>query len=1337
MPQWWFAPDPVEVLIVNGLKTGLRISALIFALATTWSGSVQAGISPTSTTVDPQSTVFSAASQSITLTATVTSAVGAVSSGQVTFQVTDGVNNVGTAVTDTTISAGAAQVSYTLPAATPTGNYRIDASYTDGQFQFQDSTGSNNLSVAPTSDVGFFKSFLPDTIGPGSTAVLRFDIDNSESQEGVTDIAFTDNLPAGMTLADPANAATDCIDGSLNAADGGTVISLSGARLGQDSACSVTVDVVGTATATNVSGDLTSSTGSSGSAAATLTVDTARPGFSKRFDPQSIPLGGTSALEFVIDNSASTVNALSANFVDTLPSGLVIATPPNANSDCNATINADPGTDGISINSANVNAGAVCIISVDVTASVNGTFLNRSGELQSGQFASVSSGFATASLDVPVDFLVKSFVDDPVPPGQTVTLEFEINNPSRTEPATAIAFDDDLEAVLQGLAAVGLPLNDVCGPGSQVSGAGMLSFTGGSLPPEGSCTFSLPLQVPAGTASGTYVNTTSSITADIGGDPTVGNSASDQLVVQPAPRLTKEFIDDPVGGGGSVTLRFTIVNTYPGSDLFDIAFTDDLNTAIPTDPGGVPGLAANSLVVDQAAVPVPDVCGAGSELTVFDPPDIVNPPIVIPADPTMLIFSGGRLAPAGMPGDSCTFDVVLDLRDGLPSGIYTNTSSAITGNIDTCGECTDPVAGLPAVGDLIVVGAPRLLKEYTDDPAVPGGTVNLEFALEHAAAAVGPATAISFTDDLGASLGGLVATGLPQADVCGAGSSIDGTSVLTFSGGTLAPGDSCTISVSLTVPDPVAVGDYPNTTSAVTANVAGVATVGQPASDDLRIAGLSLSKDFTDDPVLPGGTVNLRFTLENLSPASDAVNIAFTDDLNAVISGFAAAPGALPVFDVCGTGSSITGMNNDTVLNFQGGTVPAGAQCSFDVPLSVPAAAENGDQVNVTSNVTAEQPAGSPVIFDPASDPLTVNDEVMTLSKTFTDDPAAPGTPVTLEFSITNLDPVIQIDDISFTDNLDAALPGLVAVDLPASDVCGPGSEVSGSGVVTLTGGTLAGGATCSFRVTLQVPADVSLGTFTNVTSPATGLVGVIPVTGPPATDNLQTTVLDLAITADNGQFRVGGGTVVDYLITAENISSEPELALGAQVDVPIPANFTPMGWICTPAGGALCPDPDTGSGAISERVDLPVASSVSFLLTGTVAEMPGQTVDLAAAVLPPPGLFDIASINDSALDSDLIVVEVILASSFEAGETPPAVKLIAGQADISVTGFDKLGLLPRRVLRVQDESGQLVIVADVRRTDDEVQLRVSHRDELGTWSMENWQVIKEDTPLTIMWEQR
>ena len=131
-----------------------------------------------------------------------------------------------------------------------------------------------------------------------------------------------------------------------------------------------------------------------------------------------------------------------------------------------------------------------------------------------------------------------------------VTLEFTITSLIATVGATGLAFTDDLDAVVPGLAAVGLPASDICGTGSAISGTIFLTFTGGSLPVGGSCTFSLTLQVPFDATPGVFPNITSDLTGTITGasagiivrgaaaPPAMG--AQDDLAIIPPPGWVRD-----------------------------------------------------------------------------------------------------------------------------------------------------------------------------------------------------------------------------------------------------------------------------------------------------------------------------------------------------------------------------------------------------------------------------------------------------------------------------------------------------------------------------------------------------------------------------------------------------------------------------------------------------------------------------------------------------------------------------------------------------------------------------------------------------------------------------
>jgi hypothetical protein len=122
-----------------------------------------------------------------------------------------------------------------------------------------------------------------------------------------------------------------------------------------------------------------------------------------------------------------------------------------------------------------------------------------------------------------------------VPAGFTTVLTFEITNPDPANGLTGLTFTDDLDAVLPGLVAIGTPLADVCGAGSQLAGDSLLTLTGGSLGPGGSCLFAVTVRVPSVSSGGTFENVTSPLDGAVDGAAISGGAAAAaraNLVVQ-------------------------------------------------------------------------------------------------------------------------------------------------------------------------------------------------------------------------------------------------------------------------------------------------------------------------------------------------------------------------------------------------------------------------------------------------------------------------------------------------------------------------------------------------------------------------------------------------------------------------------------------------------------------------------------------------------------------------------------------------------------------------------------------------------------------------------------
>ncbi|MEM8993569.1 MAG: hypothetical protein AAGF23_02130, partial [Acidobacteriota bacterium] len=1061
------------------------------------------------------------------------------------------------------------------------------------------------LATPALAQPGFTKTFTPSVIGPGGHSQLVFTIVNG-SGAPVTDLAFTDTFPAAIALATPASASTDCGDfATLTAPDGGGTVTLSGGAVGAGGTCTVTVDVVSSTVGVhvNTSGDLTSSAGNSGPATDNLEVAADRPGFSKSFSPSSISLGERSTLTFAVDNSTTGSLAFFITFRDNLPAGLVIADPANAVTTCpGAILTAEAGGTVIEISSGFLMDGETCTVTVDVTSEGLGSFVNRSGSLTSSPGgAQVSSGFAVAQLDVveagPL-LASKAFLGDAVNPGGTVELEFTLLNTDRFNAATGVSFTDDLDATLTGLVATGLPLADVCGAGSTLSGTSTVTLTGGTLPSGGSCTFSVSLQVPTGVAAGGYPNVTSPITATIGGSPATGDPARETLFVNDAPTITKTFLTNPVGAGETVQLEFTITNPSATSAATDITFVDPINDFI----SGV-------VLVGGAGG---GVCGAGSTLT------------TLPVSGNLVLqLISGQLAPS----TSCTFTADLLIPTNLPAGDYVNTTDPISATVDGVTQ-----VGGTTTATLTVAGAPRLSKTFTDSPVAPGDTATLEFTLVHDMGAAADALDIEFTDDLDAALSGLVATGLPLTDVCGVGSSISGTSSLSFPGGTLTPGGSCTFSVTVAVPAGAVPGTYTNTTSNVTATVGGLSTEASGSSAPLTVTGLEFTKEFIDDPLLPGAAGTLRFTISNTSTI-DLAGGFFTDNLPSALSGLTAS--TLPANGFCGAGSTIVG---PSFLIATGLELLAGTSCTFDVTVQVPGGAANGSYLNATSNLSFSTPA---VVFGVASDALTIDNEILEVSKSFTNDPVAAGGTAALEITILNTSDTETITGITLTDDLDAMLSGAVATGLPQSDACGVGSTLSGTGLVTLTGGNLAPMASCTFLVPVQIPAGAADGTYPNTTSRPAGTSSLGSVSGNAAVDALQVRSL---IFSKAFLSNPEPGQTVDLQFQIENpgVTAIGQLAFQDDLDAVIPglvATGLPQSDIC--GTGSSLTGPSTllfTAGSLDPGATCSFTVTLQVPTTATVGLYPNATGDLTAAGLPVagPATDDLEIIAPASVDATL-----------------------------------------------------------------------------------------------------
>jgi hypothetical protein len=381
----------------------------------------------------------------------------------------------------------------------------------------------------------FAKEFAPDSILVGETSVLTFTIDNTVSSVAATALDFTDNLPAGLVVATPASASTTCSGGTFSASAGAGSVGYSGGWVGAGASCTLSVNVTAATPGAyaNTTGDLTSSSGNSGSAMDTLDVGGAPVGLSKAFSPDSVGLGVVSTLTFTIDNTGNAAPATALDFDDIFPGGLVVASPSNLSTTCTGgTLTATSGGNTIDYAGGSVGAGASCTVEVDIANTTTGSFTNTSSELTSSLG---NSGTATATLNVggtPVGFS-KAFAPDTIIVGGVSTLTFTIDNTANATPATLLDFTDNLPAELTLATPVNASTTCTGGTLTAAAGGSVISYAGGTAAASAACTVQADV---TGTSVGSFANTSGDLTSSFGNS----GSATATLVVNQDPNVIVE-----------------------------------------------------------------------------------------------------------------------------------------------------------------------------------------------------------------------------------------------------------------------------------------------------------------------------------------------------------------------------------------------------------------------------------------------------------------------------------------------------------------------------------------------------------------------------------------------------------------------------------------------------------------------------------------------------------------------------------------------------------------------------------------------------------------------------
>jgi len=449
--------------------------------------------------------------------------------------------------------------------------------------------------------------------------------------------------------------------------------------------------------AINTTSAVTSNEGGTGNTATASLIVLGPPQISKAFAPAGIQPNGVSTLTVTITNPIPNAAALSGvSFTDSFPANLVVATPNGLTNTCGGTATATAGSGSVSLTGGTVAVNSNCTVSVNVTASFTGAYLNSTGPVSSTNGGTGATASATLSVANPPT-ISKLFLPTSVPANQTTLLSFTITNPnSNSTPPnndvtlTGISVTDALPAGMT-IASPNGASNTCGGTLTATAGSTSLSLTGGTIAPavglvaprrgpvrpqqtpiaDGECFIAVLVQA---NATGNYNNTTGAISANESGPGATSNTATLTVTPEPlAPTLTKVFGAGTILVGQSTSLTFTVANPNPSTQLVNINFTDTLPSGLTiATPSGLTGTCVSD----------------GASITAV-------------AGTAVIALNSLTLAGAG----ACSFSVNVTAST---VGVKTNTTSAIAGSFNNGNGGFDVITGGTATAALTVNGVPTV-----------------------------------------------------------------------------------------------------------------------------------------------------------------------------------------------------------------------------------------------------------------------------------------------------------------------------------------------------------------------------------------------------------------------------------------------------------------------------------------------------------------------------------------------------------------------------------------------------------------------------------------------------
>jgi uncharacterized repeat protein (TIGR01451 family) len=329
------------------------------------------------------------------------------------------------------------------------------------------------------------------------------------------------------------------------------------------------------------------------------------------------------------------------------------------------------------------------------------------------------------------------------------------------------------------------------------------------------------------------------------------------------------------------------------------------------------------------------------------------------------------------------------------------------------------------------------------------------------------------------------------------------------------------------------------------------------------------------------------------------------------------------------TGNDLSGSGNihDTVT-----LIPAGGTVTYTLKGTIDSAATG--TLSNTATVSGANDPNSPDDSATDDDTLTPSAD-LSITKTDGKTTAVPGTSDTYTIVVTNAGPSAATN-VFVEDLVPTSLTGVTWTSVGSTGVTG--NDLFGTGdikdVVTLIP------AGCTVTYTLKGTIDPAATGILSNTATVTGADDSNSANNSATDSDTLTPSADLSITKTDGKTTAVPGTSDTYTIVVTNAG--PSAVTAATVADTFPPTFTNVTFTATATGGASGFTAN-GTGNISDTVNMPAGSTITYIATGTISPAATGSLSNAATVTAPAGVTDSNSTNNSATDTDTLTPQADL----------------------------------------------------------------------------------------------